>query len=231
MFDTNFIKIQYIAVEVIKKNSTKVSDVECGLLMGICTKKNVTDDELKFLVLAIRKESVRLYNLNEFNILTVDILDNNIRYMTVFTNTKEDQKSSINMIKEITNQLEKDGKLQENDINNELINIETYTDYPEVILTANNISEKIIDDNTTVNNTNTNTTVNNDITTVKYIKTEPTVLNFKRKGALPSIKKLELMKNKVVKLASGQFKLKKLHIPICDLKENDEEKKTSSAIT
>jgi len=221
MFDTDLTKIQYVAAEVIKCNSTKISDVECGLLMGICTRKNTTNNELKFLALAISEKSVRLYNLDEFNILTLDISDDDTRYMTVFTDTKEDQKYSINMIEEVVTQLKKDNRLQKNDINGELINVETYKDFPKVILTADNISAKT--SNTATTTTTTTTTI--------YTKKEPEVLNFKRKGKLPSTEKLDSMKDKVVRIASGEFKLKKLHIPICDIQEivNDE-KKTCSIV-
>ena len=231
MFDTKLTKIQYIAVEVIKSNSTKISDVECGLLMGICKRKNKAGKELKFITLAISEKSIRLYNLDTFNILTLDILDDDTRYMTVFTDTNKDQKSAISMMNEVTKRLKQDDRLQKNDIHGELIDVETYKDFPEVILTADNISAKMSSNSNTTTTTSTSTT---SINTTTYVKKEPKVLNFKRKGKLPSTEKLDSMKDKVVRLASGDFKLKKLHIPTCDLEEikeeKEEEKKTCSVI-
>ncbi len=232
MFDTDLTKIRYVAIEVIKKSSILAKDVECGLLIGICKRTLANKKECKFLFLAVSDKSVRMYNLNDFHILTLDILDDDTRYMTVFTDTDKDQEASQNMVEEMVRHLEENDRLQGNDINKELIDAETYEGYPDAVLTEDNISESTTSKSTQNASSSggcMNTCHGNYQNNASWAKKEPTLLNFTRQGKLPSIDTLKAMRAKVLKMAAGDYEAAILPIPVGDLpdkkaKEEDDDK-------
>jgi len=236
MSQNELTKIKYAAVEVIRNGASSAEDIECGAVMGICRRKNDQNVEISFLAVVNSPSSIRLYNLTEYKIVTLDILDDATRYMTVYTNTEEDQKAAVQMVDKLVQQMAEINHLMANDPYKELIDVEHYDQMPDAVLEGNNLSDKINKDNdktstktsstsssissiysqSTTNNTHTQSTV--------YTKQTPTVLNVKRKGKLPSTKKLSAMRDKVVQLATGQFKVNNLPVPKCDIVIEDKKK-------
>ncbi len=229
--------IKYAAVEVIRNGALSANSIECGALMGICRKKDDKQNELQFLVIANTGSSLRLYNLDEYKIVTLDILDDEIRYMTVFTDTDDDQKASIDMIDEVVEQMNNSDRLMENDARNELIDVETYVELPDAVLECNNFSGK---PSTTTKITNTKTTIDNTVTKSGYNSTAgtntttynrtPTLMRIGRKGKLPAPDRLQAMKVKVMQLATGVFEMPTLPIPKCDLELKTDDKKNSMIV-
>lgn len=218
MSEIAFEKLKYVAVEIIKKAADSVADVECGLFMGICRRLDSNKSPIHFIVIKSEEDTAKLYNIKEFNILTVDILSNDTRYMTVFTNSEEDQLAACTILHAAKDQLEEENRLQEVDLRKELIDIDTYKEYPKSILNSNNLSNT-----STVKkpaSVNYSRPVHKPMSsTVKFEKKEPAVLHFKRKGKLPSSNKLEEMRTRVMTITTGEFDIKSIPIPKCDLEE------------
>ena len=159
---TDLKEIKYIAVEVIKAGISKADEVQCGLFMGICRKKDNQNVYQKFLILMVSENSVRMYNLNTYNIVTIDTTDIVSRYMTVFLNETEDQKDAIKFLDELTEVLKSEKKLYINDPNDELVDVENYKDYPEAALNSDNLTG----DTTTSGTSKGNTDTKNDTTNI-----------------------------------------------------------------
>lgn len=213
--------IKYVAVEVIRRTAIKAADIECGLFMGVCSRKDCNNKEHNFVALLINKDSVRLYNTAEYKIVTVDLVAESTRYMTIFTQEILDQIESLTLLRELTTALESEGKLYKNDPNKALIDVDLYTDYPAVVLTGNNITQETKTDNNTAGSTfNTTNRVGNDYSNVQSkfttVEKEPEIAVMKRKGRLPSSETLEKMKELVKLIAKGEFTTKQMPIPECD---------------
>ena len=219
---TNLKEIKYVAVEVIRRTAIKAADIECGLFMGVCSRQDCNNKEHTFIALQVTKDSVRMYNAAEYKIVTVDLVSESTRYMTVFTHEIIDQIEGLTLLRELTMALEKEGKTYKNDPNKALIDVDLYKDYPEVILTGNNITQE----NKTTETKDTDsssiysagnrvdyTNIQNKFTTV--VK-DPVVAIMKRKGRLPSVETLEKMKDLVKLIAKGEFTTKQIPIPECD---------------
>lgn len=222
---TDLKEIKYVAVEVVKSGTSKAAEVQCGLFMGICRKKDNQNIYQKFLVLMVSENSVRMYNLNTYNIVTIDTTDAASRYMTVFLNEAADQKEAIKLLDELTDVLKSENKLYVNDPNDELVNIENYKDYPETAL----LSDNLTGDTTDSTSTGTTDTTKSTSTTQNNAATKPSLTIIKRKGRLPLPTTLAAMRERVLQIAEGTFKVKALPIPACDVeeerKEKEEEKK------
>lgn len=219
MPEINFKEINYSAVEVIRKTSENIGDVECGLFVGICRKTNASKKVLNFLVVATKRTTVKLYNLDEFNILTVDILSEDTRYMTVFTRSDKDQAIAIKVLDSVRDKLQEESRLDSEDLKKELIDISTYTKYASEILLGDDLSTKLTtNDYDNITNSSNTTRVSN-INTAVVEKEEPAVLHFKRKGKLPSQIKLDEIKNKVITMGNEATKVNPLPIPKCDLED------------
>lgn len=232
---TDLKDIKYVAVEVIREGMTRASNTECGLYMGITKKVDKDKVEHDFLILVTGKAAIRMYNLDMYDVITVDAVDSASRYMTVFNKDDEDQRAAIELLKEITSELTEDKRLYVNDPNKEIIDVDTYKDYPVHILESDNITGSAASNTSqkstagsTGGGTNTNkagTGTGTTSTTYTSTKQEPKVFSIKRKGKLPSLDKMEAMKDKVLRLASGDFELTMLPIPECD----KDDKKTEPA--
>ena len=212
-------KIKYAAIEVIRNDGKTADDIECGAVMGICRRKDDKEDIIPFLAVVTSTSTIRLYNLNEYKIVTFDILDDSTRYMTVYTNTEDDQLAAIQMVDQLVEQMEEAGRLMANDTHKELIDVEQYKDMPDSVLEGDNLSDSKLD-NKKVGDSSLKTS------TTTYVKKEPTVLIIKRRDKLPSSASLKVMRQKVIMLATGAFTMPPLPVLGCDI----EEEKTNQAI-
>jgi len=210
-------KIKYAAIEVIRNDGKTADDIECGAVMGICRRKDGKEDVIPFLALVVSTSAIRLYNLNEYKIVTFDILDDSTRYMTVFTDTEDDQLAAIQMVDQLVEQMEGLGRLMANDTHKELIDVEQYKDMPDSVLEGDNLSDN---KKTGDLSTSTSTSTTTETSTTTYVKKEPTVLVIKRRGKLPSLDRLKTMRQKVIMLANGVFTIPPLPILECDI-ENE----------
>jgi len=225
---SEFKKIDYVALEVIRKKATKASDIDCGLYMGVCCRKDTKNVEHNVLTVLTSKNSLRLYNLSEYNVVTIDVVADETRYMTVFTNELLDQVEAGLLLKEITTVLDKDNRLYTNDVHKELINVETYREWPAIVLEGRDLTSK-----SGTSNTGTTTATENPVYShtpyVPPVEKVPEVTVIKRKGKLPSIDVLTNMRDKVILLGLGQFTFK-LFVPDCDKEKPKDIKQTEHVV-
>jgi len=222
LLETPLEKIKYVAVEIIKKDSTAAIDIECGLFMGIIKKLSKKNIEDSFLTLILSEDSIKLYNVTEYAIVTIDIVDVDTRYFTVFTNEASDQKVALKLLKRVVNIMTNDNRLYSNDHNKELIDVDTYKDFPATVFKYNNLTQNTGDDETTKNDVVKKSSNSTTVSSVKKLE-GPVVTNIRRKGKLPNEKKLMSMRDKVMRIANGTFKMKRLPVLPCD---NNSEKDT-----
>lgn len=221
----------YVAVEVVENPGLNVSQIECGLFMGILSHDSGTDKEAHFLALQTTDASVRLYNMSEFNVLSIDALNADMNYLTVFRNTAKDQDEAADILRAIVKEMSKNNRLFDTTPHCELIDVDSYTNVPEHILSSNTLSGNPA-------STGTKTKKHNNIrpisTHTPYVHKEPakpTVLNFRRKGKLPEQAKLDKMKAMVMAIASGELGEIKLPVPKCDVvEEQPKEEATKTSV-
>ena len=209
----------YVAVEVIENPGLKVTDIECGLFMGIITHSSATNKEAHFLALQTAESSVRLYNMNEFNVLSLEALDADMNYLTVFRNTAQDQEQAAGVLRAFVKAMGESWRLFDSTPNCELIDVDSYTNVPSHILTGNTLTGST--EGTTYKRSNA--TYINDTTYTRREPAKPTVLHFKRKGKLPSEERLTKMKSMVLALSTGELDLGKFPFPKCDVVEEPAE--------
>lgn len=200
----------YVAVEIIKKAIKDPTKIYSGLLMGICSRKNDKNEEHKFITIVTAKDTIRLFNKLKYDIVSIDVITYNTKYTTVFNKSDKDQNEAITDLEEISNHMIKTEKMgYYNDTRKELINPVYYKEYP------NELIGRVADKNHIVRNTNE----------IEYIKKnenkEPVLGKIKRKGKLPNKVKLEDIKSKVKKIATGKYKIVPIPIPDCDKKEKN----------
>lgn len=229
MFTGNIVGLKYVAVEVIPKNSAKIGEVECGAYMGIVKQKDLNGEEVQFLALLTAETTIRMYNLDEFNVLAIDALDKEMKYLTVFTNEVTDQEEAYNILKAVTKTMTKEGRLFANDPEKELINVDSYKDMPKAVLLANNLSDNKVGTGTNNNSFNNHTKTGGTTGTTNYGTTytpppKPTVLSFRRKGKLPSVEKLERVRELVMGISSGDILPRVLPTPKSEQKESVSDK-------
>lgn len=223
MLTTDMTNLKYVAVEVIKNPGTKLIDVECGAFMGILEHKNTTGVITSFIALQNTENSVRLYNLAEYGIMTIQAETVDMKYMTVFMKT--DQKEAVSILKQIVAAMKAEQRLIALKPDNELINVDSYKAMPDSVLTGSNLSTTVVNKTKITGVTTDSNTVINGYNTgyagCNYSAPKPTVLNFKRKGKLPAEARLAKMHEMVVALASDAYEIK-VPIPKHDLPDKKE---------
>lgn len=209
----------YVAVEVIENQGTKVTQIECGLFMGIITHVSNVGREAKFLTLQVSDTGVRMYNLNEFNVLSIGALDKDMHYLTVYRNTAEEQKDAVTVLSTVVNEMGKSNRLFDTTPGSEMIDVDTFKNVPLNILTTNTLSGNV-EGNLYGKSTTYHRDVydDDDYSIYNYRKPEkPTVLSFKRKGKLPAKENLDKMLEMVKAVTAGEFDVGKIPIPQCDV--------------
>jgi len=212
MFD-NVMKLDYVSVEVIKKNSNKTIDLKSGLFSGYYrrnsdtrvtepTKNTAFDRTLFMLALTCEKDAIYYFNMMLHTIVSIEYVINKVKHIHVFSKDKEDQLKALDMIEKITKALvdHKVGKEINGTIGKALVIEPTkYENYPIDVLDG-------VDENATNYSYKSNNNYQNNTNKSAPPKDEVTVIN--RKGKLPSKKFLDEMKNKVELVAKGDLKVK-----------------------
>lgn len=216
MLVTDIKNFDYVAVEVIENPGLKVTQIECGLFMGILTHSSNTSKEAHFIALQTAESAVRLYNLNEFNILSIEALSSDMNYLTVFRNTDLDQNKAVEILHEVVKEMGANNRLFDTTPKCELIDVDSYSNFPAHFLVNNTLS----------GSTDTNVYKPSSTKHTNYVPytnkepEKPKVLNFRRKGKLPEKTKLDKMREMVQALASGNIEMCKLPVIPCDVVES-----------
>ncbi len=225
MSETRYARASYAAIELSRKGSQRAEDLECGLFVGIGSRENNAKEEQWFVTILNTKDSVKIFNLAEFNVVTFEMSDKGTKYMTIFTKEDEDQKAAHEILKDFVKAMIKNNRGIDNDLYDELIDIDTYEGFNEDILTNGaNLTSKAKETTGTTGTSSTNT--NSTTTTTTTYNRKPEVTLITRKGKLPAKEKLETMREKVKALAAGTFEAPPIPIPAFDI-ETEEDKKTT----
>jgi len=237
-------QIKYIGIEVIKKDGTGKDDITSGFFLGVWDNWNRKEKQ-NFIVIMDSKTTVRLFNTQFYNVLALKILDNETEYLTVFKKELEDQESAIKMLNGFVELFRTDNKLMTTDATGQLIDPNEYFNYPKAILEGKDLTDTAcetdpIDKVTNLKNANgstkTNNNYNHNANAVnkgygaaysdpygygyeygEYGTTKTaTVTYLTRKGAPLSIATLNTMKDKVKRLATGDYTVTNIPVPKCD---------------
>jgi len=209
---TDVDRVKYVAVEMLSNTSDKVKDVECGLFIGITRRKD-KDKIISFIVVALTNSLIKIFNLEEYGIVTLELVEDMTRFTTIFQNTESDQTKAIATLDFIVDSMQQEGRLLKNDLKHELIDVDTYSEYDNwIISTGGNLSaygEKGADKSTTKNLP---------VTTVKKVEKKPELFFIEKKDELITKPSLEYM-HELVKVLD---KFKGI-LPICNADIHDKD--------
>ena len=201
---TDSTKTKYVYLEMILKDEKK-SEVIAGLFRGI---KNYHDKKL--VIMHGIEDSIHVVNLEAYDFMTIEELDDEHKNMTFLTYEKADQDVALSMVETIHARLIAEGWAVEND--KELIDIDKYSDVPEAYLKCAEIKKPASKDFVTgafaggSRNYSSIPKTPSTYTAPSYVKKviEPTL--FKRKDAKPTKSTLEKMLEAVNAVAGGTYK-------------------------
>jgi hypothetical protein len=208
-------KIKYVAIEILKKGCSNAVSVERGLFKGIKMRSDNDPSTPKissFLLIEKTGEEASLhgFNLDKFNILSINHRYDDTKELIVYKANEPDQKKALALLESFANILSKDKRMVKNDP--EIIDVATYTDIPGEIKKT-----KTVHQTKNIYNVNGCHYNKNNITDWEKKRREkeaeekrqedlrkiPTV--FKREGETPGTKSLNLMKKKVLAIATGDY--------------------------
>ena len=128
--------VKYVAVEIIANNSESVKDVECGLFIGISKRSEANSKESTFVVIAMTDSVIKIFNMEYYGIITIEVIQDMTRFTTIFQNTYSDQLKASATLDYITNSMKEEGRVLKNDLKGELIDIDTYSEFDAWIVAA-----------------------------------------------------------------------------------------------
>lgn len=234
---SNLTEIKYVGIEVIKKDGTGKEDITSGLFLGIWDNLDNKEEKQRFLVVMDSKTTVRLFNTQFYNVLTFKVLDDETEYLTVFKKDKSDQTAAIEMLDGFVDVFRSANKLMATDATGQLIDPNEYSKYPEVVLEGKDLTDTAFKPKTDFTKPATKIEDKfsagrdynygcsgvdhgygspynqyNDYSTPKVA----TVTYLTRKGAPLAVATLDSMKDKVMRLATGDYEVINIPVPSCD---------------
>lgn len=221
-------KTKYVGIEVIKRGALRADDLESGLFMGICVRKDNVGKDIRFVVMLYSINTIRMYNLSDYAIVMYEAANDETTHMTVFTSDDADQEAAVKMLELTTRSMKNEGRLVTNDPEEELINVDTYVDYPSTMLndsetTTQRSSLRTNAYSTKAAETTTKPADKYNQTDYCYKYTPPKVaepFNIKRSGPVCTSEELKSMREKVIGLSNGTYTAKPPPTPTYDI-END----------
>lgn len=202
-------RVKYVAVEILANTSDNVKDIECGLFIGITLRTSKDNKITSFIVVALTNNIIKIFNLSDYGIVTIELVEDMTRFTTIFEMTKTDQLSAISTLDFITEGMHAEGRLLKNDLKHELIDIDTYSEYDNwVISTGGNLSG-YGDSDTNKGRVNKNLLPE---TTVKKVEKKPELGFIEKKGSLTNKNSLSAIYELVKKINYFEFSL-----PICSV--------------
>ena len=224
-------KIKFIAVELLKKGSTTAASVEYGLFKGIKMRSNGDQDVPKiisFLLIekATETDSIQGFNLDVFNILSINSRYDDTKELIVYKASETDQKIAVKTLEGFFDRLLKDERMVKNDP--EMIDVKSYTNIPgeikkqEPVYPIKNAYGALGYNSNTSDWQKKRDEREKEEKRQEALRKVPTV--FKRKGETPGIKSLNLMKKKILAISEGEYES-----AILPAEEEDDELKQEKA--
>ena len=200
-------KLQYVYLEMIYNNETKY-DVVSGLFLGITKRKEQT-----FVLLHGLKDAVAVLNTAYYNVMSIEVLEDEYKNMTYLTSERQDQDMANQMLEELYNTLVENSFGLEND--SKIIDIAKYANVPNDYKDGKPIITTVIDKtgSKTINNGSHKppvTRYNSEINGTTYNKTvvkadpEPSLLG-RAKTKKPSKQDIDLLREKIDSIKAGSY--------------------------
>lgn len=235
-------RMKYLGVEILRKDATKTSTPETGLFRGLRERSDGEGSAVKTIKMILignkdRENDLKALNLAVFNVLSIRMLYGDTKELIVFKNNEADQGKAIELLEAALEEFKGENRMVSNDP--EIVDIATFEDVPKEFFVAqeNKASTVIAGSNSGLGGVyNTNNFQNDDWKKKEderkkekdrqeQMRWTPTII--KRIDELPTLKLLNVMKKKVIALATDE--------PISPLVDPDpddtfvDEKKTSTA--
>lgn len=189
-------KVDYLYLEMILDRESKF-DVVSGLFKGIIEKENQI-----FIALHGVKGATNVLNLKFYNIMTIEILEEDYRNMAYLTDGKDDQTVGLAMVKSVYKQMIEEKRNFPND--ERIIDISTYKDVPKAYLDGKEIDSGVTNGTyrSPINKHVTGYPQNNSIPPKKDLTPE----FFKRtKAKKPDKERLAALQEKLDQILAGKF--------------------------
>lgn len=217
----NFKDIKFVSIEVIRNDLDfeKADKIDCGLFLGVLEKETDNIDNSKFVGVITSASTIKLFNVTEYNILSINVLNDVTRHTVIYGSNDGDQKQALEDLAAVTTALKKEERICKEDPREEIIDTDSYEDYENEVFDEVEINTSVT--NTTNNNksTTSSTTSNTTNSYTKPVDNTPKVFKIRRKGKMPSFERIDAMKQKIKNLAGIEVKVPVLK---CDLEENKE---------
>jgi hypothetical protein len=211
-------KLKYAIVELTTKNSSNI--IECGLFMGMQVKTpNGEDIDLSDLRKKVGSvylwlymdddKKARAYNMDFFNILSLETYNGISRVVIYFMATDSDQKEALKIAKQAMAGL---SEMATGDP--DIINIKKFTDLPPNFKSSR---QTVTGANSSISTgqsrrftpatrkTTTGPDFSTNYTRTTYVKRDPEPTTFERKGRRPTKKALEKLTAKLDQIAKGEY--------------------------
>jgi hypothetical protein len=213
-------RMKYLGVELLRKDATKSSVPDVGLFRGLRERSHEDKEKNKRVISLIligtkdKPNDLKALNLAVFNVLSMQMMYEDTKELIIFKCSVEDQDKAKEMLSVALEEFQKEDRMVDNDP--EIIDISTFDDVPEEFFAPKKETKTTGTGAATGaygygGNYNTGNSdwqekqKEREEQKKKEDKMRWTPTLFKRKGGLPALKILNLIKKKVRAVAAGEY--------------------------
>jgi hypothetical protein len=197
----NTAKINYVNVEMILPQG-KNYDVVSGLFKGI-----VEREEGTFVLLHGVKESTSIVNIEFYNIMTIEIMEEEYKNLTFLEASDDDQKAAFGLLKKLHETLIKEGRGLKND--ESVIDVKKYEEVSEEMLNGKKLNKAASSGTGVYKTPSSRFTPSKTVVggfTKADTKVVPAPTTFGRNGTKkPTKEALALMEEKIDQVLAGEY--------------------------
>lgn len=229
-------KIKYVGIELMRADAKSTDTPETGLFRGIRTR---TDGDVTLTLILLghkdKPDNIRGLNAAVFNLMTLMFMYGQTKEMIVFKNDDADQLQGVELMGAVIEQLKEDKLMLVNDP--EIVDVSKYEEVPTEFFSpktdnkTNGVGSGVYSKTGGTGTSPTNWQKKQEEEKIEKERQEKmrwTPFKLERKGDLPALKDLNIIKKKVLMLAAGEYEKELPPIP-GDEDEEEEVKKTGKA--
>ena len=212
-------KVKFAHIEIIRKEAVRSDEPRAGLFCGLRVRADGKDKERKtskFILLGDQKtpSDIRTFNLDKYNIMSTTLKYGDTKELIVFKADEFDQKQAMEVIVGLLTELRENKYMVDNDP--EIVDVTKYVDVPDDL--GGDRKKTTISSTPRTNNYSypyTGCGYNNDDWKKKQEERKKqeelekkmrwTPTKIAREGDMPNLKMLNLMKKKVLQIATGEY--------------------------
>lgn len=220
--------VKYVHLEIIEKGATRASDPEAGLFRGMKTRSETKADAEKpevsqFIMIGEqgKPNDLKTYNLDAYNIMTLQTKYNDTKELIIFKASGEDQGKALEMLGGLMEDLRKEKRMIDNDP--EIVDSAKYKEVPVDLMSGKPLpgATKTFTPENFHSQSRCGFQHNDDWQKKaderkrleeleSKMRWTPTMI--KRKGECPGLKDLNLLRKKVAAIAAGdhEYELPKI---------------------